>query len=274
MRAKILMLGLVIFAKASFAQYFNLWSENTAAAVAGCSSITAYVAAFGGSAGMSITPAGSSLVNFSDAKTVTVSLWMSFSGGNATQQAIYKMCVSSGSSRFLITKETDNKLQFFARDTSGATCLTVKSSTTLTASSGWNHVYFCADLSDATTNKCKIYINGVADTPAITAFINTNIQFACGSSGVYSFAETDQQLLRMSGTNAEFWVSNTYLDSPSSFICNGHPADLGATGSTPGVTPCMYLSKTGSGSSWKTDASGNGNSFVNIHGTINTGTSP
>lgn len=253
--------------------YFNLWTEPVTVAAGGCSQIAAKTAVFNGTSAYAYINSSSGLTGLADSKNVTWSCWVKFAGGDGAQQCITKFAASGGSSRWIVTRETDNKIQILGRNSAGSNILLVKSANTVNVASGWVHLYATFDMT--TQAKARLYFNNVAETLTVTTHIDDVLDLNVGASGSYTIGATDAALLYFNGTMCELWMDDIYLDSPSSFYCTGKPANLGSTGNTPtGSAPAVYLSLNGNGNSWVVDSSGNANTFTSFSSALTAGTPP
>jgi Concanavalin A-like lectin/glucanases superfamily len=215
-------------------------------------------------------------IGVSDGRLCTISFWVDFDGSDGVTQSLFAIGQQS-THKFHVLKGTDNLIQVIGITGGGTTVLSIKNSTTLTAShtgfdgsDGWNHIFICIDITSATQATreaaCKIYLNGVAETVAFTTTSNANpIDFVPTNSRVTVGANcaTSSGFNPIDGSMAEFVFYDTYHDIPSSFYLGTIPADIGSSGSTPtGSPPDIYLSRNGSGDLWATDSSGNNNNFT------------
>jgi hypothetical protein len=191
---------------------------------------------------------GANLVGLSDVERFTVSFWVNFSGGDGADQTIFHIANSiDGTPYFVIQRTSGNFIRFFARSSVNTVLLDARSTSTITASSGWTHIYACMDL--ASTSTMKVYINGVADTLVITTRVNDWINFH-GASYVYSFGTTHSSSAteKLTAAVAEFWLNDSYLDDITKFRSGSKPIDLGATGNLPtGSAPVFYFKGNGNG---------------------------
>jgi hypothetical protein len=209
----------------------------------------------------------SSLTGISDGKTFTFSGWFQDTSGNANAHNFF-----AAGAGYIDIYITIHKVVVAARNAAGATILDGVG--TVNIGSSWTHVYVCVDLANSANR--HVYVNGVEDSSYLwSTYTNDTIDMTHGS---YAVGASVAGFSKFKGAFAEFWFNNTYLDSPSSFVCTTagtHPLDLGTTGQTPtGSSPIFYLSKSGSGNSWATDSSGSGNTFT-VNGTaLGSTTSP
>jgi hypothetical protein len=216
-----------------------------------------------------------SLTGVATGKTFTFACWVRVDGPDDAQLSIIDMSASfDGASYFHVYRNSSNKIEILGRSATGATIhLTGETSISVTAASGWTHIYICVDLSDPT--KRHIYIDDVEDMGVNwSVYNNSDINFTHGSSAWGIGGSGLGHSILFDGAMSELWFQTTYFDDPSKFISGGCPVDLGAAGETPtGVSPALYLSSNGSGDLWRVDSSGNGNDFA-VQGELTTTTSP
>lgn len=173
----------------------------------------------------------------SDTKTFTISFWFAT---NATGTQNYAVANSTG--RFG-AKFVNGKVQVFGSDTSGVACLDLISQSTYNDGQ-LHHCVAWGDLSTAGGTEIKgLYIDGAddLDTGAVT-FIDTAIDFTAGDWAIGQNIQ-DQEL-------ADVWLSiASAIDCsvPANLAkfydtVNSEYVDLGSDGSTPGVTPIIFLS--------------------------------
>lgn len=123
-----------------------------------------------------------------DGKAFTFSAWIRFDGGDGSDQRIIGCVNSSLSTRFFVRKTTANLISLLGLNSSGTTILNVESSDTLTAASGWAHVYACVDMSDSA--KRKIYINGSPQTLNIVSWTDDTIDMVSANAVYWMGATT------------------------------------------------------------------------------------
>lgn len=211
------------------------------------------------------------LTGIADSKTFTFSVWLRLSQTN-TGPYIFDISSGAGSHRFSINLTTSNTVSLFGSSPTPSQVLLAKSS--LTMSTGlWHHVYMAIDL--ASTNNRHIYVDGTGDSSVTwTTYINAAMDLNPTGAAVWIYKGWNCTTAYV-GSMAELWFDDIYLDSPSSFRNGTHPADIGANGEIPsGSPPALYLSRAGSGNSWATDSSGNGNNFTIVAGSLSSDTPP
>lgn len=213
----------------------------------------------------------SSLTGLSDSKVFTFSCWANFSGGNGTLQYICQF-TTAGTARFYIVKNASNQIDILGRNAAGTNILILRGNVAITDATGWVHIYVCIDL--ANTSNRKIYTNGTSNTLTVTTYTDDTIDFAIATTPKYTIGASSSGGNKVFATLAELWMDDTYLDNVAAFASAGKPIYLGANGQTPtGTAPAMYYSLNGSGDSWATDSSGNGNTMT-VTGALGTGTPP
>lgn len=197
-----------------------------------------------------------SINTLSDGKQFTASVWIDLTGGDGTAMGIYR----SANDSILLQRRADNKLQAYGKTPGAVVILDIQSSVTKTAANGWFHWLVVVDTSSSANT--KMYFDGVEDTGMTEVTLTDNtINISTTDNYVGSKSGGGSKLI---GSLCEFWFDDALNDDPTDFISGGKPKDLGATGNLPtGVKPDgWYLSLNGSGSSWFTDSSGNGNNFT------------
>lgn len=215
-----------------------------------------------------------SLVALSDAKTFTMSVWARFDGGDGVLKSIFTVGTNSRDN-LIVSKNTNNFITILGYDSTPALVLDATSSQGFTASANWVHIYMAIDLANSSNR--HIYFNGIEDSSVTWAtYTDATLNLDADAGDVNkvgsNFTGTAQRLF---AALAEYWFNDTYFNDPTKFRCPAnHPISLGSTGNIPtGSAPVVYLSLNGSGNSWATDSSGNGNTFT-VTGTLGSTTSP
>lgn len=244
----------------------SVWTIGTAAPDP--SPYPAQAAEFDGTTDyMRLTSSGPT--GLSDGKVFTVSCWLDFSGGDGVQKYIFTTS-STTEGKWYLYKTTGNNVALFARNAAGGTILDIVGSTSITAASGWVHVYACVDLTD--TAKRKIYVNGVAESLTVNTYSNDTIDFT-GVNYTYTAGSDGGSPVTvfLPASVSEFWWNDSYLDDVSQFASGGCPIYLGGSGEIPtGSSPVFYL--RGSGSGFNVNA-GTGGNFTTT-GTLTAPTPP
>lgn len=201
-----------------------------------------------------------------DATTYTLSCFLEFTGGDGVDQTMFD--ISNGTAAKLrLRKTTSNLLTFDTWSPGGSPIATMTTSGAITVASGRIHVYVAVNQTN--TALCKFYVNGT-NVRTDGSIANPAACDLVPSTPKYSFARDGSDSNPASVRLSEFWFDDVYLDSPSLFATGSTPVDIGATGNTPtGSAPAFYFSRSGSGNSWATDSSGNGNDLT-VTGTLGT----
>lgn len=204
---------------------------------------------------------GSALTGLADAKTFTCSFWIDLNGGDGSAQIIQKH--GAAGAGIQISRNTSNLLELEGYNAAAAQILSATSSITLTAASGWVHVYAAIDMANAANR--HIYFNGTEDAGVTwTTFTDDTIDL--NTASVFCrLGSADGATAFANACVAEYWFDDTYFNDVTKFreAGTGAPMSLGSTGQTPtGSSPVFYLSLTGSGSSWAFDSSANANNFT------------
>ncbi len=228
--------------------------------------ITPNTATFDGSTNyMSVGVVPTGIVN---SKVVTLSFWMNPAADGVQSYPFYAQKSTGG--RFRVVKTSANKLQVLARNSSNTVILDMTSTSTFTVAGGWKHVYMTFDL-NAATSTWRLYINQVADAWVVSINTNDTIEFQPVGPG-YAIGADSSGANKFNGALAEVWFRNVYLDTVTAFsrvsqagVCK--PITITAT------SPAVYFSLAGSGNTWATDSSGNGNNYT-VTGTLGTTTPP
>ena len=191
----------------------------------------------------------SDLTGISDGGIFTASLWFKLS--DAAQDGTFRRLAefagiglgAAGSLR--ITVDTVNILRVQGQNAGGTTVLTLKSTSTYTASTNWHHVATSVDMSDAA--KQFLYIDDVNELNSTIFTVGETIDFANGGNFGVMARGTDGDGI-VTGSQSELFFHTLFLDL--SVVSNrrlfrsvtGHPVSLGANGSVPfGVQPRVYL---------------------------------
>ena len=248
-------------------QWINLSAKTTSTSTA---TYTPYVASFDGTNDTARQTVSSPSGLPVDSSRVECSFWVKFNGGDNALQQIFRITNSSDDTpRFSITRTADNKIAFYGAVPAGTSAVSITSTSTITSSSGWVHVYLFAD----TTNTAVrgIYINGISDTLNIISYVSNavidyngiNYRYTFGGSGVTTSVPS------LNASLADFYWNDSVSCTIGDFYNNGEPVDLGLTGQLPsGTAPVFYLSKAGNGNSWATN-SGTGGNFT-VTGSLTT----
>lgn len=210
---------------------------------------------------------GAALTGAADGKEGTFSVWYKANADGAGQNWL-----DTTSSRFFILKDTSDRINVIARNSSGTTILDSRNATSdlLEVADGWVHVLISWNLA---TGDVDIRMNDVSDIYTATStndtidYATTPTEWVIGKniSGGYNY---------INGYIAEYWFDDTYfdLDTESNrrkfYGADGKPVDLGSDGSTPtGAAPLIYLRNEVP--DWETNL-GSGGGFTE-NGTLNDG---
>jgi len=184
---------------------------------------------------------GADLTSISDGKEGTISVWVKFLGGDGTLQILLNQV--SGTDRFTVSKNSSNKIVVSGSSAAPAVVLTLTSTTSVTAASGWVHILASWDLLNSTGH---LYLNGVDDQAAGATLTNTDIDYTSTNWGI---GATTAGASNFDGELAELYFETSYLDvsvtaTREKFIdVDGHPVNLGGDGSLPaGTQPILYMS--------------------------------
>lgn len=222
------------------------------------------------------------MTGITDTKVGTFSFWVNCQGGDDTTMRLFEMGQESTAS-CVINRTSANKIFIECRSTPGGTIrIGMTGSTSITASSGWKHIFIVVNVAGSDgmgigNANNKIYVDGVAETITYNTNASDNIidwgastpRWTIGANGTLSSPGN-----KFNGHLSEFYFWNAANDIPSEFISGGKPVNLGATGNGSSAgTPDIYLSRNGSGNSWATDSSGNDNTFT-ATGTLSSPTAP
>jgi len=176
-----------------------------------------------------------------DSKLFTLSVWVLFDATGGDEYIF----TTAGGGKFIILKQSDNKLFIQGDSPAGATILQAAGGTVL-SSSTWYNILISCDMSD--TGKRDIFINGSDDSPTWNIYTDSAIDFT-GNSTVGSNHTGGSKL---SGDMAEFWFEDgVYTDFSQSanrekYALSGIPVDLGTNGENPTATsPVLYLGQVG-----------------------------
>lgn len=178
---------------------------------------------------------GANLTGAVDSKKFMISFWCKFTGGDGD---FVGMLYSSDGGVFRLKRQADQL-------TVDCSVGNFSTSGTLTVATGWFH---CLISCDAGINRAQIYINDVSDS-VIGGGALTDA--AIGFSGLidWGVGAIPTGSVKADALFSEFYFQiGESLDMSNStnrrkFItAGGHPADMGADGSTPtGTQPLIYL---------------------------------
>lgn len=218
--------------------------------------------------GLNVAFNSSALTGLSDSKTVTVSFWVK---RTSAAGCVFEMTGASGATRqFRVILDGASRIEVIGRNS--ANTLILQLNTTAALSSGaWHHIMVVLDMSD--TAKRKIYIDGSSTALNVVTYTNDTLDLSPTLPYRVMFNDAGG-IQALDGDLSEFWIDDSYNDNVCYFYCNGKPSTLAALGELPNhALPALYHSLSGSGASWFTDSSGNGNAWT-VNGTPSSPASP
>lgn len=220
----------------------------------------AYSATFAGD-GQCWLERDANLTGNADGNAGTVSVWVDFSGLDATTQYFFW----SGAGKFTLVKRTTNLLRLVCSD-AGSTVLVqldqnAAQVAALTAAQGWHHIMASWDRS--VDDKAFLYIDGVS-CATITTFLSTTedtdpINYSTDMLDMTIGATTSGNT-PLAGCLSELYISYTFSDLSDASVrarfysADGPPGDLSGYNS-----PIVYLKGEGAGFIVN---SGSGGNFV------------
>jgi len=179
---------------------------------------------------------GADLTGLVDGKEGTISGWIRVNAANGVNSAVFD--TSSGRLRFFRT--TANVVRILATNSAGTTLLSMLTTTTVTASSVWRHVYAYWKLDEA--NHRGLYLDGALDLSGTITFTDGTIDYTAGNSWIGSLSGGSTS--RWSGGLAELWFHPVSLGAAGlSYFrtATGKARNLGLTGELPlGFAPILY----------------------------------
>lgn len=214
-----------------------------------------------------------------DSVNGTIAFWVKFNGPDLTSQFIFAISHDDAPRLYVARSGTGNQIVVWGEDTFGNNDLSLRSTTGITAASGWTHVMICWSLGADNTLK-RIYINGVSDT-VVAGFVfdqgplnyydSGNTRITVGGSYAAS------PLAQLNGAIAELWFDDVYNNSISDYytVGTGKAVALGTNGEIPVTsnTPAFYYSGAGTGAAWTTN-SGLGGALTLNSGSLTTDPNP
>lgn len=191
---------------------------------------------------------GAELSGNADGKAGILSVWMKFTGGDATAQRIIQNG-SSGTTRLTISKSAGDKFSISGLNAAGSVILTLTSSASYTSASGWKHFLASWNLATALG---QLYVNDASDLAGGSTLTNDTIDYTLANFAIGAHVD---------GTGKTFAeIADLYLNLATSidlsvesnrrkFISASRlPVDLGASGATPtGTSPIVFLKGTVAG---------------------------
>lgn len=212
------------------------------------------------------------LTGLADSKALTLSFWIKKANNTSNTRAII-VTDSAGIVTYQVNIQSMAVTGGFTAAAGGAGVDFVTS--LKVGTNAWTHVLITFDVTSSALR--HIYINGVEDGSVTwTTYNNTTLDLT--PSGTTNIGINHLGNNIMDGALAEFWFDDVYLNDLGKFACTTsgvHPISLGSTGNLPtGSAPAAYFSRNGSGNSWATDSSGNGNTMTVAAGTLSSTTPP
>lgn len=217
-----------------------------------------------------------SLTGVANSKTFTMAFWIRIDGTDPAGKfyRIWFLQTLTDPNLWLTRAVSPvHTLSIQARNAANTTILNADTSKLLTTTNGWTHIYLAIDLANSSNR--HIYFDGVEDSSVTwTTYTDDTIELTNGGGVSTTIGADASNLGPLEGALAEFWFDDTYFNDPTKFISGGYPVPLGANGQLPtGSAPVLYLSRAGSGNTWATDSSGNGNNFT-VTGSLGSTTTP
>lgn len=203
------------------------------------------------------------LTGAADGLKCIISMWLNFTGGNATQQVIFY----PNTGRLVVQKTTGNLLRVDIQDNLGVLSVRIDQDSgkvaAITSSTGWVHLLISVDNTLA-AGYAQMYINNTEAANVVTFLASgVNLDF---TDVDWAVGDITGGGLPITAAVSEFYFNiATSLDMTNSanralFIAGGKPVSLGSDGSTPtGAQPIVYFRSLFS--SFTTN-SGSGGNFV------------
>ena len=216
------------------------------------------------------------LSGVSDGPKGTISMWVKFDNASPSSNSgnpwdrVWGSRDNSVNDTVAIYRLTSGAISVRLYDGSFNIILSSNSTSTLTSTTDWYHIYTTWD----TVNELfHVYINGVEETMSSYTFNNNNnvnytVPYAGFAGDLYGPYQpnTPADWGQIYVNYSEYLDPATYLDK---FISNGKPVGLGGDGSLPsGNSPTVYLN--GAGGTTKTTNVGTGGAFTQS-GTVASG---
>ena len=183
--------------------------------------------------------------NVADSKKGIISMWVDFTGGNGTVQNLWTARNNSVDGNAIdLYKAADNKLVFRAGTGDSVTYGSIVSASTLTSTSGLNHIAVAWDMA---SNKVQMYFNGISQGSASTT---TDAKVDISASpyhgiGGYQFNPMTPNLQAKVGqvyVNYGEFLDLSVSTNLNKFYNNGTPISLGSCGEMPtGNIPTFLL---------------------------------
>ena len=197
-----------------------------------------------------------------DGKAGTFSAWIDLTGGDAASQVIFQKHNITPVNRFIIDRTTGDVFRVRGLNAAGTLILSMTSTGTYTASSGWVHLLIAFNLA---TPVARLFVNGADDEAGGSTETNDTIDFATGD-GNWNISVNAGSGEKMTADVADLWFDDSFIDISTEanrrlFIDpNGKPVNLGEAGQFPtGSSPLVFLS--GPTANWHTNK-GTGGGFT------------
>lgn len=206
---------------------------------------------------------GADLTGNADSKSGLISFWIKFNGGDGSSQIVYGDNDISGT----VFKNASDNIEIQFENASSVDILNVKSTETVTVSSGWTHVLIAYDLATTTT---QIIVDGVSGRTETTVTDDT-IDYTRTNHIIGEFLT----FFRLNADIADLYINfgetldiSVEANERKFRDANGKPVDLGSDGSLPtGTAPIMFFrADSGTPSSFATNRGTGGN--MTITGTL------
>ena len=214
------------------------------------------------------------LTGNSDGKAGTFSAWIDFTGGDGGQQIIVQKHNVTPTSRFFIVRTTGDVFNIQGFNSAGTGILSVTSTGTYTAASGWVHLLIAFNLA---TPVARLFVNDVDDEAGGSTETDDTIDFATGD-GNWNIGTNSSDTEKVDADVADFWFDDSFIDISTEANRrlfsnpNGKPVFLGETGQLPtGSPPLVFLS--GATVAWHTNL-GTGGGFTETGTLTDGGSSP
>ena len=156
-----------------------------------------------------------------------------------------KYVIHSANDRYALLVQSTNNFKLLGKNASNVTVVDIRSSFTISAGE-WVTYMISFDLANG--GSPNLYINGSADSPTYTTYVNDSIDIGTTSNSEISYSASASP--SFDGNIGFMYFSDEYIDFSQEsnrlkfFDAFGYPVDLGADGSTPtGNQPLIYINK-------------------------------
>jgi len=178
-----------------------------------------------------------SAITFAAGKNLTLIIAVQPNITNAIQ-CLAQARSGTGGGQWRLTQTIAGGVSFYATDTNNVQCVLATTANGLISTGAWNTIYVTVDT--ASSGNCKIYVNG-SDTSVSWTLVNTNMAL---NRTHLNLGADDSNGLDFNGSLSHFWAHNQTMAPVTyhaSFFSGLAPVDVGSDGSTPGVTPGVYM---------------------------------